>query len=479
MNRRRLLEAGLAGGAAVVGTVLLGSTLDPGEGDADPSGTTPEPSETTPEPGTPTETTEEPEIRHANEYGTVVDVVRAGADPTGEVPVNDLLETHAGDDTLLSFGPGKYRLRPIELSDYSHLGVAAAGPERPTFVSAADRCIPGPYLWFRSVDDLLLDRLAFEFPGDGSGGEVRVTADGDATVRDVRAVGSCPDQIALFRIDVTDEQGTGLVEDFWARNGNDDPTLTCIYVGEDHAGEVTFRDCDLRGFSDNGLYASSPGHPDGGNGTVHVEGGIYQNNNVSNVRLGSTGSTATGVRVVADAVPVADSVNVRGIRLRERGDQVIQDCDIYIGRAAGDGFGGIVFHSANTGAAVRSTTVTIDRDTVPAVRAFPNEKSASGPVFEDLTVRGDAARGFAAVLDGRRGTVFRNCDIEQTGTGRGGLRLAFSHDCRIEGCRIDVDGDPIVLRQSTATVRDTTLVTPDGERYVDEMEAEDEDFTPR
>lgn len=474
IDRRQLLKAALGTGGVLAGTALVSTVLDREEGEP-PSGTDGGAGPTE----TPSGTTAEPPLRLATEYGTVVDALEVGADPTGEAPVNELVERHAADDTLLSFRPGTYRLAPLRLSGLRGFAIAAAGEEPPTFVPEPGNCRSEPYVWFEGVEEFLLDRISFDFTAEGTGGEVRVTAAGDATVRDVTAAGSCPDQVALFRIDVLEEGGTGLVENFRARNPGNDPKLTCVYVGEPHAGEIRFRNCDLQGFSDNGLYASSPGHDGGKNGVVHVEGGLYRNNNVANVRLGSTGSTATGVRIVADAVPVADSVNVRGIRLREQGDQLVTGCHIRIGPDGGDGFGGIVFHGANTGAIVRDTTIAVDRDEVPAIRAFPNEEADTGPMFEGLTIGGEAAGGYAALIDGRPGTVFRNCDIVQSGSERGGLRLAFSPDCEIVDSRIEVTGDPLVLRQSSAVVRNTTIVTPGGERYVDEMAATDEDFTQR
>ena len=474
MNRRQLLKVGLGGGAVLGGTLYAADRLRRGQPDPGTVGT-PTPDDETPTPPT----IEAPQVRHADEYGTVVDVVAAGADPEGREPVNEVVRAHAGDDTLLSFRGGTFQLLPIRLDGYDRLGIAAAGEERPTFVPAPGHCNGKPYVRFERVRNLLLERVEFDFQRADSGGEIRISAEGDATIRDVRAAGSCEDQVALFRVDVVAEGARGLVEDFRASNRGNDRSLTSVFVGEPHAGEPVFRNCELRGFSDNGLYASSPGQEDGRNGVVHVEGGTYENNNIANVRLGSTGSTARGVRVVADAPPQADAVNVRGVRLRERGDQVVEDCDIYIGREAGPSFGGVVFHPANTGAVVRNTHITIDQDYVPALWAFPRSEGATEQRYENLTISGNAAGGFAALTEGRAGTVFRNCTIEGTGTDRGGLRFAYSPDCRILDCTIDVPGDPIVLRQSTAEVRNTTIRTPDGETHIDEMTAEDEDFTPR
>lgn len=473
MNRRQLLKASVAGGSVVAGGLIAVDRLQREE---PPPPSEPEP--TTPT-GTPTSTPEEPAPRFAEEFGTVVNVVEAGADPDGAEPINSILEEHAGDDTLLSFPEGTYLLEPIQFPGFHHLGLAAAGEARPSIVPPSGMCRSGPYIRFDGVSGFLVDRMDFDFREPDAGGEIRIVADGDATVRDVWAAGGCDRQVALFRLDVIRESATGLVENFRAENPRNDPSLTCVYVGKSHAGELTFRNCDLAGFSDNGLYASAPGQEEGRNGTVHVDGGLYENNNVSNVRLGSTGSTARGVEISADTPPKADSVNVRGIRLRERGDQLIDDCTIYIGADAGNSFGGIVFHPANRGAIIQNTSITVDREFVPAIRAFHREEGATEQRFEGVTMAGNAARGFAGLIQGRDETVFKDCTIEQTGEQRGGLRISYSENCRIEGCTIDVTQEPIVLRQSSATVVNTTLRTPAGERHIDHLEAKDGDFSPR
>jgi hypothetical protein len=308
---------------------------------------------------------------------------------------------------------------------------------------------------------------------------VGVIPTGDATVRDVVTRGSCRDQVTMFRIDIRNPDATGLVENVRTRDDQGSSWLTGAYVGARHSGGVTFRGCELSEFTDNGLYGSAPGTPDGGDGTVHTEGGEYRNNNVSNIRLGTPGSTARGDTIVVESAPEAESLNLRGIRFRRGIDQVVEDCDIRFGPDVTDSFGAIVYHADNGGARVSNSQVTMDSDTIPAVRAYYHEgDTESAPTFENLTVDGDASRGYAVMINGRDGTAFRNCTIEQSGSQRDGIRLAYSADCELTDSRIDVTGYPLILRDSTLTVRNTTFVTPDGERHVEEMEAGPGDFRP-
>lgn len=478
MNRRTLLKragAVAATGVAGLGVIRGGTTLvareDPPPGNAtpatrgtdDPTTTRGETEATTDDGDTDRES---PDVRHGDEFEHVVDAVAAGADPTGETAVTPIIQRNAADDTLLSFPPGTYRVEPLTLSTYDSLGVAAATAERPTFVAAPGVCVQTPYLRFEDVSDFLLDGIDFDFTDPGAGGGVRIVADGDVTVSNVDLAGSCDAQVAAFRVDVADATGTGLVENLQATHVTDSK-LTGLFVGKSHAGEVTFRDCRVRGFSDNGLYASVPGLDDGANGAVHTHRGSFQDNNISNVRLGSTGSTARGVTVAVDSVPPGDTVNARGIRLRNRRGQVVEDCDVRFGDGAPESFGAVVFHGDNAGGTVRNTRVEVDRDGVPAVHAFaPNQPNNDPPTFRNVTVTGDARGWYAATLYRRDGTTFEDCVIDQTGGGRGGIRLKNAAGCEISNCRIESDRAPVVARDATVRVRDTTVVTPQGERRI-------------
>ncbi|MGM0398724.1 MAG: right-handed parallel beta-helix repeat-containing protein [Halobacteriota archaeon] len=478
MERRELLKWVGAGGAGAGAIAFLASLRDTDDEPSNPDRTTVQP---TSSPATTTETA--PSIPHAEEFGNVVDVVEAGLDLDTAGPINDFIEEYAADDTLLAFPAGTFQLEPISLSGYSHLGLTAISEEVPTFVPAGEECIEGgnSAIEFNDVQDLLVDSIDFEFPGDGSGGIIRVNAAGDVTIRNVSITGSCEAQVAQFRVDVLNPNATGVLENLRLDNRGEDKSLTGLYVGEHHAGTLVLRDCDVRGYSDNGLYASAAGLHDGQNGVVIVEGGMYRNNNISNVRLGTKGSQVKGVTVESVDRQDVHLVNVRGIRLRNQSGQIIEDSLIHIGPNSGSGFGAIVFHPENGGAKIRNSEIVVDKDEFLAINAQePTGNPKNGPVFENVTISGEANGEFVAKINGRNGTVFRNCTIGGSGENRNGLRFSYSENCRIEDCRIDLSGDPIVLRQSSATVVNTTIVGPDGEeRTIDEMEASDEDFTPR
>lgn len=479
MERRQLLQGGAAAGILGATAVAIIHGLDDGDRgrNGDRSTDTP-PTATDRDTDRPEPTDEEP-VRYADAFGTVVDAVEAGADPTGSEPIGDVLTEYAADDTLLSFPEGTYLLPQIELTEYDRLGIAAATEARPTFRAPKGSCVDkDPHIQFGRVTDFLLDGVDFDFRRPGAGGAINVIASGDATVRDVTARGTCRQQVTMFRMDIRNPDAEGLVERFRAENVQDSGWMTGAYVGKRHSGSVTFRDCELSEFTDNGLYGSAPGTDGGGGGEVHTVGGHFRNNNVSNIRLGTAGSSARSDTIVVESAPEAESINLRGIRLRRGGDQLVEDCEVRFGPDAANSFGAVVFHADNAGARVRDSTITVDSDAVPAVRAFYHSGDPGGLTLENLTVDGGASRGYAVRLNGRNGATIRNCDIDQSGAQRDGIRFAYSEDCRLIDSRIDVSGYPLILRDATVRIENTTLVTPDGERHIDEMDAGPNDFRP-
>ncbi|NIS32005.1 MAG: hypothetical protein GWN73_01330, partial [Actinobacteria bacterium] len=77
---------------------------------------------------------------------------------------------------------------------------------------------------------------------------------GDFTIRDVSVIGNQDDGWGMMRLDVTDPDGVGLVERMRLPDGAAIETnSTGCLVGDEHRGQITFRDCHIAGFADNGL----------------------------------------------------------------------------------------------------------------------------------------------------------------------------------------------------------------------------------
>ena len=105
-----------------------------------------------------------------------------------------------------------------------------------------------------------------------------------------------------------------------------------FYCPGDHAGEVVIRNCYIKGFDDNGIYASSPGRDEGGR--VVVENCFTHNNNIAGIRIGGRNSTIRNCVVLNDGpAPVAASGhrNQRGIRIanfEHSQDMVVENVDV-------------------------------------------------------------------------------------------------------------------------------------------------------
>jgi len=474
LSRRRYLQTTAVAALMTAGVGCQSNgdkTIEPT--DAHPS-ETPDPAKTRSMAETGTKT-DIPQIvqQYQDRFDAVVDIAAAGANLEGTEPINGIIDDHLGDDTLLYFPAGRYTLDQLQIHGKSNVGLVASPDEEVTIAPAAPiETIGNHFIDFRSVSNILLEGLTFDYTEKGYGGAVRVIASGDIVVRDLQTRGALPDQNrngkhVAYRFDVRNPDSTGIVKRIVARDGgHKGGNGVGIYVGKDHAGSLTFRDCEIANFPNNGLYASAPGQTldgyTGANGIVHVEGGSYENNNIANVRIGSTGSTVRDVTVVVDKVPPSPSpnkLNVRGIRLREREDLLVENCEIEIGANAGEGFGAISYHPQHGTSTVRNTEIRVDRDDYSAISATDSSNGGTeAPLrFDHVTVTGTATGGAAVEIADRSETEFQNCRIEQSGADRNGIVLINSRNCLVADSTIRVTGEPIVEENSTTSRRSLTI----------------------
>ncbi len=273
----------------------------------------------------------EPYAQYDDDYGNVVDVVDAGADNTGEEPITPVLEELRADDTLLVFPEGRYYMdEQFRFSGFDNFGVVGddatlvpanyydfAGPQYRLFRLGVSYS-PGGHLRFEGFD---VDQRA---PDTGIR-VIEANAADRLEVRDVTVYGQHDSGTwgpGLFNI--TDSDGWGIVERFRAPDGgawiNDTPNAGNRWRGpigieaNQNAGTLEFRRCWLGAFPNNGLYAA------GGDGSIVVHGGLYENSNGANVRVGGQGSEIRWPTVKVDDTRPEDKTQ-RGIRV-ENGENV-------------------------------------------------------------------------------------------------------------------------------------------------------------
>lgn len=394
------------------------------------------------------------------DFDRVVNIVDAGADPNGNEPITPVLEQNArSDDTLVYFPPGEYRMdRRFRFTGFENYGM----------VGDEAVIVPDDYHNFNDLgrnahmlfllgtasdpgDGLLFQDLTIDQTREHTGARVIQTeVENDLRVRNIDVKGfhdTGSHGPGLFHI--TDPTGHGVVERFrapgggaYAKNAPGDIGdfhlgPTGIMMGTNHVGTMWYRDCELGGFPDNGLYDSV------GPGRCIVEGGVFRNSNVANIRLGGDDSIVRDVKIIVDENRPEDT-NQRGIRMDHGDDLAVRDCEIHLQRPTGHGITASGTSSAgNQTLSIENTSITIegsDADGIvvyngagkteiwntdfqmsgsrQAIAIMSGSRSTSGRVIcDDVQITGgaDGSQGREAIYCARDGTEFRNVDIHQTG----------------------------------------------------------------
>ena len=354
-------------------------------------------------------------------FDEVVDLVDAGADPTGTKPLGPVLDEAAGDGTLLYLQPGRY-----------HLEETWYYPEFSSFGIVGDRATIVPPQGFDSqllvlgvpgkASRVLVEGLRFDLSAKRTGARpVAARVDDELVLRDVTVRGRQDVDTDTVRVDVASPDGVGLVERLRLPDGSVSTwPITGCEIGDDTNGDISFVDCRIEGFSDNGLYADPP------KGRVRVLGGYYANNEVASVRVNAgPGSLVRGVHVRCDTAREG-FLNMRGIRLRGGRDVLVEDCLVeMLEVSASDG--AVVFSPQQRSGTVRDCRIRVDADGVNAIRIKePNGgllDGGDGPILiENVVITGNAATGPAVMASDRDNCVFDGVCLHQPGNERGGVR---------------------------------------------------------
>ena len=397
-------------------------------------------------------------VAAAWELESVTNLAVAGADTDGDRPIDDLLERHATDGTLLYLPSGEYRLEESFALAGADTRIGLLG-DGATIVppQGNDQVLFG----FGYPDPLASVRvrgLTFDFSAANTGGRpIFAAADDLVELRDVAVEGVVDVPQDLVRLDVTSPTGHGIVDRLSLPDGSTEPGVTGCEVGDTNHGDVTFRDCRIEGFPDNGLYADPP------EGSVRVEGGFYRNNGVAGVRITTSDpSVVRGAHVRCDD---ADAVgeNMRGIRLRGGHDQLVEDCLVEL-FAVPSSDGAITVASELESATIRNCRLRVDADGVNAIRVKTPNRGAGGAVrrgpftFENVQISGSAAGGAAVQASGRRNCTFRGLSIHQTGANRDGISTTNVEGKLVNTC-VSVTSDPLALSDSRIERRNVQLKT--------------------
>lgn len=456
MYRRTLLRRATLGVGGIVSLAGCGTSQEEPASEESTS-----PPTSTPSPETEDEPPETPE-----QYDRVVDVTERGGDPTGEESIVPVLNRINAERTLVFLPPGRYRMdESWTVREFERTGI----------VGSDATIVPDPnteahLLAFISREvgkELRIAGLTFDYTHpEATGRMIHAEVSDGLAVRDIAARGTVARRPSLTRVDITDPNGSGIVDRLTLPNGAIAGSgVTGCYVGNNSRGTLTFRDCHIEGFPDNGLYADPPA------GRIVVEGGQFINNGIANVRV-------RGDSIVRDAYIRCDGQhrefdNMRGIRLTDFEPQeepepaVVDNCRIEM-LAVTHSDGGIELSSQLARGVVRNTTIKVDSNNVPAVNAKPPAHKLSefdvAPWIrlEEVTINGDASEGSTIQISERNDGVFKDLDIYQPGSNRDGIEFRRSNGNVLRSSRIRVSGSPLILNDSVVDRDDTIKRTLGG-----------------
>ena len=397
--------------------------------------------------------------RHGISFENVVDMVDdAGCDPNGNQACDGKLQSAAGSNTLLKFPSGTYRFTGRNvLNGHSNFGIVGEGDV--TFTVPED--FNEQLLSVNFGTGLLVENITID--QSGATPNLQLAPNDDLEVHDVAMVGRGISsatgnnaQNALSPM-VRSSGGEGRLENVVLHNEGRMGAYARVgvWIGSTNKGTLTLRNCNVEGFSNNGVYASRT------SGVVKVEGGTYKNNDLSQVRIGSSGSYIDGATIEADisesnSPNPGDMLNGSGIRLEsDRGGSgaEIRNCDIHIGPQVNTGAGIAIF--GNYGSfAIKNTRLDFNPDQSYAIRGKSPDGSAGdvGGTLRNVSVTGDAADWVGVLIEDRPNTTVENCCIQQTGSGRTGLAL---HDCdgsRVANTTINAGAQALRIRNGNVSV---------------------------
>ncbi len=412
--------------------------------------------------------------RHGIRFLETVDMVRdAGCDPTGNEPCDAKIREAAADYTLLKFPAGTYKITEKNvIFDKTNLGFLGEGNVQfkvPEWFNEKMFVVErGTGLLFENID---IDLTAY-----GATPGLHLAADDDLQIHDVEFIGQgvnpnnepqecgneqiagCatnePVMDALYPI-VRSPDGMGVVKNVIARNAGFMGAYTRIgvWIGASTEGTIQLENCRFEEFSGNGLYGSRT------YGVVQVKGGLYKNNDVSQVRIGNDGSYIENAVVDVDANDTRspnpwDALNQRGVWFESRkiggNGPEVRDCEIAIA-ATPNSSGGVVTASTVDDFSVLDTRIGIGVDGVRGIYGYSSPEDDHRAVLDSVSITGDAANNEAVRLINHPNSVIEHCCIHQEGENRDGIRLDGSPETVVRDSTIDVTDEPIVAEIPTVS----------------------------
>lgn len=290
MDRRTFLKA------VTAGTVVLAGCQDQDQrnpGASPRQSPTTEPTQTAQANSTP-RTTQQPTTT-TTETATATseerDLTTVGADVADGEDVSDVIRAIDSGERLV-FPPGRFEWREGVQKTADHWGLRCHDEtvfEVPEGIGDGDgRQLLATFDRDRTADDVQLENLTFDSAGRAAPSiafGVRNTGRIDGLRYRMNGPTTVHEQENGLVAFVENDDGRLYVNNYRQYNNGDiggygnGNTRVGIFVGPRNKGTVNLRNPILQGFPNNACYVSR--HP----GTVHIDGGLLTNNNVSAVRV--------------------------------------------------------------------------------------------------------------------------------------------------------------------------------------------------
>lgn len=425
-----------------------------------------------------TGTADAAEERHGITFQRVLNAVDdLGMDDTGQQAIDSALSSAAGDGTLIVFPQGTYRVnQQLTLKNVSNFGIVGASSDRSDvqFVTNSGNALQ----WIVAVDgrNHLYENFTMQQTRDEKTSFTCVwKLPTGLHVENVDLAGWNPrddvyDTKPGLRPQITSRDGVGVLKNFACTGGGVVDTYPArrvpIWMGPAHRGELRVVDCHVEESGSHAIYASRT------NGCIRVEGGLFKNNDNTNMRIASGHpsklSWIRGAEIVVDTdnakhLPDGERYQqTRGIRC-ESGFQgwsglLVEDCDI-IFKSTPNSAGLIAVHRTHGAVTVRNTRLRNEVDGVPFINAKqPNYSDVDAPydlTLENVSITGAAANTHAAVrVDGRNGSVVEKSCIERENSA--GVKILDSENCAVRDTNINVPGEATIFQDSSVSTSNIT-----------------------
>lgn len=475
---------------------------------------------------------------HGIEFDRTVDMA-AAIDEHGSW--SEAIVAEAQDGTLLEFPPGEYRIDdhlyfgsddPIGglvdlVGDPDTLGFLGTGERGDVrFVAPDDH--RGTWFSIYGTSEFLWKNIDWDATGDNQAGSLRFIPQDRLHVEDFELIGSThapepvpepesgwsfTEQSVMMYPMVIDPDGLAVIKNVVAKTGGGiSPDIDkrapaegfarrgrrgAFYLGLNHHGTAKFVDCHIEEFGSHGIYgAAAPG-------PIHVEGGVWRNNDNSQIRISGPDTYIEDARIEVDVSQIDDDSpteldggyrDLKGVWWQYRGAETggeIRNTDIFYAdypeitsgyvdgefQRISDPVPSDAIHMRSTGSGVtlRDTRIYVKPDDAGALTA-PAPTSVDGDTLairmENTSITGPAGDGATVLIRGRPGSAIENCCIHQTGADRDGVRIVDSDGTVVRNSRINVPGEPIDVRDSEVDVENVKEVgscpRPRGRRHPDE-----------